>query len=536
MATLSSLLVGPTLLPYTVFVVVSLLFYRLKLAPGRRLLAGLNVFTLPNAKEAAQAAAAAAPAKGAGQVNRKKNKAGAVADVGSGMQLAISELKGEILMRLEFYDSFELVASILCVLAVTLAVTLGLEHAGLVAGPLNRACLGQTVPAFLAYVVICLANMEFRHPTVQRDDRIVICFLAAILAITALVLLAIARPRPIAFDAAAAAAEVASRWVPALRARFGQEGSQAAAALVARLTAPLASRVDGPGVALSLAAAGGAVGALLLGPGWRHGRLVAGTASPRPFESQYARLGALQGALLRAGFLANLVVCALWITPMVGVLRLTPEALHAARLGALAAAAAANLAALPALVQAYLNLGFTNWYMIRHVSGYDEAAKVRSADRQTRLVLILAAKVGLQFLLLPALQFAALALLLVHATPSAAAVKASEAAAARAAELAAVGGGGGGAAEAAAAAAAAAAASPLAEALQRLLPELAGPPAGAEAARAAAEAAARLAAPSALYAAVGGFVGWWATACFCAFSAVSLLLVRLGVTASTAVA
>jgi hypothetical protein len=61
--------------------------------------------------------------------------------------------------------------------------------------------------------------MEFKHPSVQRDDRIVVCFLAVILSIAALLLLALLKPRPVAFDAAAAAAEVASRWLPALRAR-----------------------------------------------------------------------------------------------------------------------------------------------------------------------------------------------------------------------------------------------------------------------------------------------------------------------------
>jgi len=51
--------------------------------------------------------------------------------------------------------------SAISVLGATLAVQLGLEHLGLVAGPLNRACLSQMLPSFVAYVLIALVHVRF---------------------------------------------------------------------------------------------------------------------------------------------------------------------------------------------------------------------------------------------------------------------------------------------------------------------------------------------------------------------------------------
>ena len=216
--------------------------------------------------------------------------------------------------------------------------------------------------------------------------------------------------------------------------------------------------------------------------------------------------------------------------PTSSVLPLSAAALHALRLAVLGGAAAANLASASSLLQAHLNLGFSNWYVVRHMSGVDEALKQRSASHQTRLAVIVSAKVALQMLALPALQFAALALLLLHCAPSGLAARHAREAAAHAAALAeadpaaaASSGGSGG-----SGGAAAADLSPL-EAIRRMVPELSGPPSTPAAAAAAAAAAARLAAPSALAGAVGGFVAWWATAAWTAGSAAALLLIRSGV-------
>jgi hypothetical protein len=174
--------------------------------------------------------------------------------------------------------------------------------------------------------------------------------------------------------------------------------------------------------------------------------------------------------------------------------------------------------------QSYLNLGFVNWFVIRHAAGADEASKAREINRQSKITLVFAGKVALQMIFLPALQAAALGLLLLHTLPSAAARRAADEAAARAAELAAVGGGGGG-------SGAAEAAPDLADIIRGMLPELSGPPKTPAAAAAAAAAAAWAARPSALFAAAAGFLAWWPTCVWCALSAFSLLLVRSGVVA-----
>jgi hypothetical protein len=158
--------------------------------------------------------------------------------------------------------------------------------------------------------------MEFTHEVVPRDNRIIISLLAGLWFIVALVLLGVARPRPVALDPAAAAKEVVTAWLPALQRRFGL--STAFAGLVTSfLVSPADGWVDGPGLTVTLSLVGGALGALMLGPAWRYGRLVTGVASPRQYEDKY-RLAGWRVALVRAGFALNLAVCALWVSLVLG--------------------------------------------------------------------------------------------------------------------------------------------------------------------------------------------------------------------------
>lgn len=48
-------------------------------------------------------------------------------------------------------------------LGLTLAITLGVEHAGLVAAPLSRTCLTQFLPVFLGFVTFYMLQVSRCH-------------------------------------------------------------------------------------------------------------------------------------------------------------------------------------------------------------------------------------------------------------------------------------------------------------------------------------------------------------------------------------
>lgn len=517
-------MLGPTLLPYSLFFLFTIILYRFRILPARKFLTGLTVYAIPNAKEALEAAAAQKAAQKAAQQRgsaKKRPSKAQVVDTSSSIPVGGSQLTESVVERLEFYDHVDMLLNGAFVLGLVALSQLSLEHLGLTPLPVSRACLTQLLPAYAAYLVFCLLHVEFIHDAVPKADRVALVFMAVLLAAVALVATALAPPGTLTIDAAAAAADLSEGWVPAAARRLRHAPSAAAAA--GRLGAAL----GGKGIAVALSLAGGLVGALMLGPGWRYGRLVAATATPKCWEDSPLApgLGLVQTALLRVGFVLNLLVCALWVGPLVYVLHLSAGALRALQLGVLGACALVNLVAARTLVQAHLNNGFSNWFTILHSSGVDDASKVRQASQRTKLVIYLSGKVALQMVALPALQFAALLLLLLHALPSGAARSEAAAAAAHASEVRErLGGGGDG--------AAAVGPEDIITLLRSSIPELAGRPGTLEGAAAAAEAAAAAALPSALVEAVAGFLAWWAACCYCAFSVLSVMLIRMGIMTS----
>ena len=207
-------------------------------------------------------------------------------------------------------------------LGLTLAVQLALEHSGLAPAPLNRACLTQLLLLLLAFIGAALLQSEALHASVPRDNRGFVALAGVFFAVVAMVVLGVARPRPLAIDTAAAAAELAAGgaggWLPGVVS--GSAGGGAAAALLKDAAAWLARRAglggaDGAGVAVALAFLVAAPAALLLGPAWRYGRLLSGAvAAPRAFEAEYASLPGWRRALAMLGYALNLGVIALWVS------------------------------------------------------------------------------------------------------------------------------------------------------------------------------------------------------------------------------
>jgi hypothetical protein len=69
----------------------------------------LSVYTLPNARDAVASAAQRPQQTPAGSSKKRSKEARAVADAGSGMQIAVSDMGASTFARLEFTESFDLI-------------------------------------------------------------------------------------------------------------------------------------------------------------------------------------------------------------------------------------------------------------------------------------------------------------------------------------------------------------------------------------------------------------------------------------------
>ncbi len=58
----------------------------------------------------------------------------------------------------------------MAVLALTLAITLAVEHLGLSKAPVTRLWLSQLVPALAVHVIASLVHVRLRWGVVARDD------------------------------------------------------------------------------------------------------------------------------------------------------------------------------------------------------------------------------------------------------------------------------------------------------------------------------------------------------------------------------
>lgn len=318
----------------SVGLVMTSLMVGLKESGALLLLEGLTVLRLRQAAPQADASASSSAS-----VRRRRAAAQQAAQAGAGQTVSLEPLTGSTLAMLEFKEALDLAV---LYAAVAVGVALASWFAQRIAGSPANSLPAITQACVVFYVLAELIKSELVHEAVSKNDRAAYLVAAAVGAASAgAVLVAIPPGRLTDFDAGAAGYSagvqlhetIQQRMANAVAAAGGKGGAGAGGAAVAPLPPPPTPGSGGmllgeeglPAVAAwapcMMAAAllsGG-----LMAPGMRYGRALLQALHPPQWARASAPPPSARAAFCaRLSFALPLAVVALWFPPLTDALGL----------------------------------------------------------------------------------------------------------------------------------------------------------------------------------------------------------------------